>query len=567
MIGINNPRSVEYDSSSSMKSALIPLGIAVLFVFLRLYALDQSLLFFGDLARDFHVLQSWSQSGRPPLLGPQTSALSFNQSALYFYLLYPFYWLLDGAVISTAVASVTYHLIVFLGGWWFLRFRLKKYPDLERWWLIAWFLMAIHPQFVAQQRMVWNPSFVGMMVAAGFLFFALWWKKANWRYLWGWSLSVAAATSFSYSAVPVLLVMVLLALERSFLKQESNLSTSGRNLPASRHNLLTLGRSLTTKNWQITKNWLTKKIRTSTKIIFATAASLLVVNLPTIFFELRHGFVLTRLLFVGQRMPQEGLDLASKLRALERFVLVEPWPILAVLGLSLTYLVWRWCSDWWRYADWRWHMDWRQYISWWWHLPRRWQIDGRKHSTQHWQSGWLAVWIGLLNLSLILVVPMSLQAHYIFGVLTSLIIIIAILPKKLALLTALVCTFVWVTPAQLESYFRPAARSFSDTMDCGRQVCEVAHQKPVFVSVQSGYHPYHSGPEFMYILGEQGCNVFNIALEPEAARHMVVFADNSSYEHGRTDYYELGLFGPSLEQSVIQCLPNLSAHILEKVDP
>jgi len=61
--------------------------LAILFVILRLYNINNSLFFINDTGRDMAVLQSWQNTGKIPLLGPQTSALPINQSAIYFYLL------------------------------------------------------------------------------------------------------------------------------------------------------------------------------------------------------------------------------------------------------------------------------------------------------------------------------------------------------------------------------------------------------------------------------------------------------------------------------------------------
>jgi len=92
---------------------LITLG---LFVFLRVFAITQNLHLFGDLGRDLFVLQKWSNNLlKPPLLGPQTSVVSFNQSAIYFYYLFPFFLLMSHSVYSTLVASIMLYISILLG--------------------------------------------------------------------------------------------------------------------------------------------------------------------------------------------------------------------------------------------------------------------------------------------------------------------------------------------------------------------------------------------------------------------------------------------------------------------
>lgn len=64
--------------------------ILIVFIFLRVHRIEETLNFQNDIGRDYLVLLEWYQSGKPPLLGPQNSAVPFNQSAFYFYLFFLF---------------------------------------------------------------------------------------------------------------------------------------------------------------------------------------------------------------------------------------------------------------------------------------------------------------------------------------------------------------------------------------------------------------------------------------------------------------------------------------------
>lgn len=464
--------------------------IVGLFTWLRFAHLSQSLLFFGDFGRDFFMLQQWQMTGKPPLLGPQTSALPFNQSALYFYILYPFFLVLNHSMYSTIIASWFYHLVVFSAGIYFLR----RHHHLRQVWLVSWLLMAIQPQYVIQHRYIWNPSFVGMCLLAAYMAFELLIKKFTYPRLIVFALSLAAATAFSYSAIPVLLAFGVLSL--IYLRKE----------------VIKLGAAL--------------------------AASLAVVNLPTIAFEIRHGFVLTKLMLYGEKLTQSGIDLPTKLANLEQFIISGPNHLWNLAWLSLILLV----------------------IGW---------VSYHKISTKISWSGLLAdrfiraSILLIITLSLLLVLPISLHAHYIFGLVTTIFILIGLLPGRLSLLVVTASALLWLQPAQLNSYFSPAFRTPEQTLACARQVCQ-SLTEPLFVSVQAGYHPYHNGFEFKYVLKENGCTVYDIETEPNRAEYMAVFSDRSQYEHGKTAYNELTQFGSSTEISQISCEGQMKVHILQR---
>jgi len=71
--------------------------------------------------------------------------------------------------------------------------------------MISFFLVSIHPQFVAQNRTVWNPSFVGLFLMISIISFARWLDEGKMRFLFVYAFAMALAVSFSYSAAPVLL--------------------------------------------------------------------------------------------------------------------------------------------------------------------------------------------------------------------------------------------------------------------------------------------------------------------------------------------------------------------------
>src|SRR5579859_1105498 len=91
------------------------------FLFTRLYKLPTSFFYFNDMGRDSLALLDWAQTGKPPLLGPQTSALPFNQGAVYYYLLYPLFRLMQHSPFSAILTSAIVYVVTFSALFYFLR--------------------------------------------------------------------------------------------------------------------------------------------------------------------------------------------------------------------------------------------------------------------------------------------------------------------------------------------------------------------------------------------------------------------------------------------------------------
>ena len=463
--------------------AVVCLSILSLFSWLRLYKIDQSLFLMNDIGRDFFVMQQWQKTGKPPLLGPMTSALPINQNPIYFYILFPFFLLLNHSFFTTTIATLAIHMSVFLLGAWFLRSEKKILPA----WLVTWLLMGIHPQFVEQQRLVWNPSFVGLSVVVAFFAFVLWRKRRQSRWLWLHTLSLAAATGFSYSAAPVTIAFILLYF--LILRKKQLLSA-----------------------------------------VLSLIGAQIAVNSPLIFFELRHNFTFTTLMLNYERLEQLNLATSIKLDFLRRILFSGIGSGTLIIFTVLILLV----------------------------LMLKFKYTKKKAMPEL-----IAVFLLAVTVVVQLVAPFGLQGHYIFGVLSLVIILVSFMPNWIRLPIIFITVFHWLNPGFVQSYFRPAPRSVEESIACARQVCE---KKPgeYFVSVQSAFHGYHTGPEFHYLLEEVGCHTYDIYKKPEATNLMAVFADSSTYEHGKTAYDELTLFGPSKEIDQIVCSEKLRAHVLER---
>ncbi len=473
--------------------------ISLLFIFLRVYKIDQSFYLFGDVGRDLFVLQDWSENLlKPPLLGPQTSAISFNQSAIYFYYLFPFFVLLKHSVYSTLVATIFLYLVVF--GWLFYWYRKNS---IYQWRLLAlFFLVAIHPQFVLQQRLVWNPSLI-----APFLILSFWgWFEYQLKPKKIWLLvmmfSLATAASLNYSILPTVLAFILVF------------------------------------SWQQ---------RISLKLFLTTLLygifSAIVLNLPTLAFEIRHNFLLTRS-FSNQEVLQQDHSLVNKFLMLTTNVI---WPkyfnnlsiwlfIFIVLFLVVIF------------------------------LKNKNYFKSNQIQTNSFIFSFL---VFICSVVLLLVTPLTMHEHYMFGVLSFLLIALATLPKKYLWLTLFISSWFYLQPNYFLRYQSQAPHSAEEKISCLQNFCNQRinqgfAKQNIFVNTQSASHN-HQALEYVFLLKEFGCRAIDTQqFNATPVAEMLVVADRATFENGKTSYYELSQFGEATEVSILDCKENLKLHYLTK---
>jgi len=298
-------------------------------------------------------------------------------------------------------------------------------------------------------------------------------QKSQKSLLWLFSLSLATAISLSYSVLPVAsaLFFYLLLKQRTLFK----------------------------------------------KLLLPFFISLFLLNLPTIFFELRHHFILTQTLLERRLTSQDGLSLAQSFKDL----LFHSFNLSSLLSSYLFLLLIIFKS------------------------PKPYPL------------------LILLSFLAFLIFPIKPQAHYIFAFTSLVFFALASLKPifKFPLLALLL--FFYLQPSQLNAYFSPAPRSYQEMLSCYQKFCQTVSD-PIFVSVNSSYHPYHHGPEHRYLLKKAGCTVIDQETNPTAAHLMVVIADGGDYQHGKTQFFELESFGPSQQISQTNCQDNLKIYLLQR---
>jgi len=179
------------------------LFLIAIFVFLRLYNISNSIEFWGDIGRDHEKLMEWFQTGKLPLLGPNTSVLPIlNQSAWFYYLIFPVFLLTHSGLSMTYTVTILTVFLFIIS----MIIQPKKYRGII---MMAFFLISIHPLIVIQQRTPWNPSF-----SIPFLLVAI---SGIIRLLHSYSnkilLIVLIALSFSlgmtYSLFPIIVILAI----------------------------------------------------------------------------------------------------------------------------------------------------------------------------------------------------------------------------------------------------------------------------------------------------------------------------------------------------------------------
>jgi len=431
------------------------------------------------MGRDSYTLLKWLETGKPPLLGPQTSALPINQSAIYFYILYPLFLLTNQHPLYALYTSAIIYIFIFI----LSLYLSKKDSNIQKIILSIFFFFAIHPQFIIQNRYIWNPSLVPPFLLLSLVCLLLLKKSFNNKYLLIFSLSMAMSVSLTYSITPFLIATLILSF------------------------------------FYFKKHFF--------KILLSLFSSLTLLNLPTIFFELRHGFLLTKSLFNKGVETQTNFSLINQVQNLANYT-ISSQSTLANLAILLMVLILSF------------------YLL---------KSKTKNKIIPH---------LFLLTLLLTLLSPINIQAHYIFAPLVLMFATISLLPKLIFFPLTIVLLLSFLKPSQLQSYFSPAPRSYQQTVSCYQQIC-ADFTNPVFSAVQSDLHPYHHGPEHRYLLKISGCNLKEIETEPNTASHMFIVEDSGTFTPQQTEFYELSLFGDYQLLKTYDCLANFKVSLIEKI--
>lgn len=141
-----------------LKKHWLLIVILILALILRLYRIDATMTFLEDEGRDLLIVKRMFDTGRPVLIGPQTSTGDMYLGPLYYYLIAPALYLSHmspvGPAIMIAISGViTTGLLFYLG---------KKWFSTTAGYLAA-LMFGVLPFSVAVNRASWNPNLVPLI--------------------------------------------------------------------------------------------------------------------------------------------------------------------------------------------------------------------------------------------------------------------------------------------------------------------------------------------------------------------------------------------------------------------
>lgn len=277
------------------------------------------------------------------------------------------------------------------------------------------------------------------------------------------------------------------------------------------------------------------KLPNRVKNIIYFSIAMLSIFLPLIIFEIRHQFFFISRLIANPITQPFKIDMLEKFPNLLSFFLgVNEWNSLNMAIIIIIFLI----------------IFIYVVISW----KQKKAIEINK----------VLFLLILFSLSLLLtyILPFPAVGHDIFGISILFFTAIAFLPLRFSLVISGLLLVLWFNPVNLNNYFKPGHRTISQMENCAKYICQF-ERDPMYISVQAWYI-YHKTPEYQFIFTKSGCNMADITSLPDWSNKMMVIADNETYEHGKTAYNELTLFGESLVENEYNCGDKLQVYILKK---
>lgn len=138
-------------SKKALRNVLI--AIIVLGAFLRLYRIEDTLMFQGDQGRDALVVKGIIREGNLTLLGPVTSVGNMYLGPFYYYFMAPLLWITYPSPVGPAYGVALLNIVTIV-----LLFKIaNKYFDTATAYSAS-FLFAINQVAVILSRFSWNPN-------------------------------------------------------------------------------------------------------------------------------------------------------------------------------------------------------------------------------------------------------------------------------------------------------------------------------------------------------------------------------------------------------------------------
>lgn len=162
-------------------------SILVLAATLRLYKIDQYMVFLGDEGRDALVVREMALGQKFTLIGPGTSIGSMYLGPLYYYLMIPALTLFQFNPVGPAVQIALLGIATVGLFWWIGRQWFGRIPA-----LVTTLFYAISPVVIAYSSSSWNPNI--MPFFSLLTMYGVWkvWRYGYWRWL------IISSVSFAF---------------------------------------------------------------------------------------------------------------------------------------------------------------------------------------------------------------------------------------------------------------------------------------------------------------------------------------------------------------------------------
>ncbi|EKD80145.1 MAG: hypothetical protein ACD_40C00193G0010 [uncultured bacterium] len=180
-----------------LKKHWLLIVILIIALAFRLYRIESTMTFLEDEGRDLLIVKRMIDTGRPVLLGPQTSTGNMYLGPLYYYLITPALYLAGmnpvGPAILIALSGVlTVYLLYYLG---------KKWFGTAAGYLAA-ILFAVLPYSVMVTRASWNPNLVPLIATIMLIIYnRLVYGRATLKTWFAYGLAIGVMVQLHYMAL------------------------------------------------------------------------------------------------------------------------------------------------------------------------------------------------------------------------------------------------------------------------------------------------------------------------------------------------------------------------------
>src|SRR3990172_241851 len=172
---------------NNKKEAII-LGIILLVgATLRLFRIDEYMIFLADQGRDAMVVRRLLVNADPILVGPGTSVGNMYLGPIYYYLMAPALWLANYSPVGPSVMVALFGIATIFFLWYFARRLFGAWGA-----GVAAFLYAVSPTVVSLSSFSWNPNIMPFFALLGI--FSTWkfWQEER----FGWIVVAGASMGF-----------------------------------------------------------------------------------------------------------------------------------------------------------------------------------------------------------------------------------------------------------------------------------------------------------------------------------------------------------------------------------